>query len=252
MVAVGPWLMITQSKSELSHINAINQQHIVVYDPPDEQFSTSRYSLAASILLSTIVANVWLLYRILQIGDSKYSKSLPFAKSKLMSLLVLIFTTNIFWGIHWIDNIMRPVDYYTPYWIHAGIFYCQDITAIAYNIYLVLTMIAINSIIQNNQQYKFICYIMLNLYAFNIWFGIAHFIVEPISSFSIDCILSIFGEVIFGMICHIYVLYNYNTFTKETNKQYNKKSPRVQSEQENLLKKTTIHTAGDFTRQRSH
>ena len=248
----GPWLMSTNSKSELSHINSLNQQQIVVYDPPNEQFSTTRYLLAASILISTIVANVWLLYRRGQIGDSKYSQALPFAKSKLMSLLILIFTTNIFWGIHWIDNIMRPVDYYTPYWIHAGIFYCQDITAIAYNIYLLFTIIALNAIIQNKQEYKLMCYIMLNLYAFNIWFGIAHFIVEPISSFSIDCTLSIFGEVTFGMICHIYVLCNYNTLTKETNKQYNRKSPKAQSEQENLIRKTPIPTAGDFTRQRSH
>ena len=211
----GPILMGTNAKYEKS----LYSHYIVTHDPMDEQLSFSRIIFASLMLTVSVIYQFWLYneYNINSKGHKyklvrfkKYTISKKLYRQMLVKScwIALILST-----IHFIDNIMRPVSYYMPYWIHAGIFISEDITMITFIVNTIIAMAGLYILLYHNffysNKYVFLLGIFILLYwIINLLIVFLHFYVSPIYNFSFIPLITIFGEGFGGLyvLYHLYII----------------------------------------------
>ncbi|ETO30762.1 hypothetical protein RFI_06359 [Reticulomyxa filosa] len=201
---------------------------VVIHDPFDEQYGYLRLFMALLILLYAIISLVWLYFL-----KKKLKQNLTDQKAMLILLFGLSVGVS---GFHFADNLMRPVDYWTPEWIHRGLATVQDITCIYWLGNNTLGLYALYHLAWGRLEKKYTY--MMYLYCFAIWSGQSHFIVAPIWDFHWFCIATILGEGFTSIALHIYMYFFYSresprTFDRQGNDGMPKKSKKLKKSDTN-------------------
>lgn len=179
---------------------------IVTYEPLEEQFALYRFFFAALIIIYSLISQYYLY---------KWSKQIKLKNnpSNKYSLYLIYFYwfSLIGCSLHFPDNLMRPVDYYTPWFVHCGILMTQDLTSYFWIYNNTIGMYSLYQMINYKPQkcgnFKFTVHTWLMYYhASNIWTGQAHFIAAPFFGFGLFERFSVLFEGIAAIILHLYMI----------------------------------------------